>query len=610
MQATQIAAYIQELPLFERLQPAELNLVAQAFQPLTFQAGEWVIKQGNPTQGMFILVSGHGIFYRVSRDGTPRPIDEMHPYDELNDDALFTDDKEPVSLQVTQPSLLLFLSRKRMDKILAYYPHLRPHFLSILAQTAVPSAPTPAPVVAPSVPAAPVSAPPSAVSVPPIAKPKPVAAKHGEGYLQHPDEHVIITRRRHPWFFIRRGWVSVLVFVVFVALSLMAFPFSMVAGWSVVGLGGVIASLLMLYFFLEWRNDSMIVTDYRVIRIERVIPTFSVSISEIPLQSVQEVSTALPQGDLFARIFNYGDIELKNASGSGDLVLDTVPNPQEVQNAIFTHREQRQQREEQNRRQTIRAELEAQLGLNDPAEPEAATSAPQPRQDAVRSFSPAAMRFTNKDGDTVIRKHVTVWLQAVIAPSLMIIGAFVIMGVSLGSSDTWLSWVGVPLALAFLLIGGLWFWWSDWDWRNDMYILTDDTITLIHKRPLWLQNEVEQVLLSRVDNVVSETSGLIDTLFQRGNVRISLVGEGLDRGKVFLKVHRPHDIQAEISRRQARAKSSAATQNNDQNRQAIAEYLAVYHESLKNRPPTAPNPNRPQPYQTPDQQRPPNTPRR
>ncbi|MEO0563206.1 MAG: hypothetical protein AAF125_13950, partial [Chloroflexota bacterium] len=123
-------------------------------------------------------------------------------------------------------------------------------------------------------------------------------------------------------------------------------------------------------------------------------------------------------------------------------------------------------------------------------------------------------------------------------------------------------------------------------WRNDLYIIGDEKVTLIHKRPLWLQNEVEQVLLDRVDNVLSETSGLLDTVFQRGDVKLSLVGEGLNSAKVFEKVHRPHEVQAEISRRQARARINAADAEDQRQRATIQEYLSAYHDAV-----SVPDPN-------------------
>ena len=64
----------------------------------------------------------------------------------------------------------------------------------------------------------------------------------------------------------------------------------------------------------------------------------------------------------------------------------------------------------------------------------------------------------------------------------------------------------------------------DWDWRNDLYIISDDTITLVHKRPFFLQSLRDQILVERIDNVESVTRGIVAALLKYGDVRMSLGG--------------------------------------------------------------------------------------
>jgi CRP-like cAMP-binding protein len=601
-----IESHIKQIPMFQQLPPDQLDMVVQAFQVLRFEPGQVVVQQGQPTQGLFVVVAGSGVLYRDNPDGSRQPVRTLTENSMLDRGALFEGGVEEGTLQVVDSMVILFLARARMTTLLSYYPDIRQRLgASDTGATA-----------------------PAARTIRPHAR-----GAQGTGHnIQRDNEEIIMIRRRHPWSFIRRGWMALIIFVFFAAAGIASTVIAPLLGMSLIGIGFVLAGLLMTYFYFEWRNDSIVVTDHRVISIERVIPTFSVSINEIPITQIQEVNTELPKGDLFARILDYGDIELKNASDTGNLILDTIPKPEEVQAAIFANRQQRQQLVERTRRSAIRADIEKQLGL-DRTLRAAATDAAAGTSGAMgasgssnttqltRSFSPAPMQFTNGSGDTVIRKHVTVWLGAVFAPTLVIIGGFAITAMSIASQTGWINQIGLPLAAVMFVVGVLWFWWSDWDWRNDMYIIGDDKVTLIHKRPLWLQNEVEQIRLERVDNVLSETSGIIDTMFQRGDVKLSLVGEGLDGAKVFQHVHRPHEIQAEVSRRQARARSNAEQVVDARQRDTIKEYLAVYHETIQDQglpvaqaeSSTAPAPRQfapdVQPYQRHDQTRPPNVPR-
>ncbi|MFZ4816775.1 MAG: hypothetical protein ACOYL5_19725, partial [Phototrophicaceae bacterium] len=354
-------------------------------------------------------------------------------------------------------------------------------------------------------------------------------------------------------------------------------------------------------------------------QVERNILTFSVRINEMPLENVQEVNTDLPTGDLFARIFDYGTVTLKNAAANGDMILDMVPNPDAIQEAIFANQSKRRELAAASKQSAMRAEIAGLLGLSSATQAEPnAVQRPVDDIPERQGFALARMRYTDDNGDTVIRKHVTVWLGAVIPPLLVILGSVVIAAVTL-IAPNWLRIGGLPLAALILVLGGLWLWWADWDWRNDLYIIGDTKITLIHRRPLWLQNEVEQVLMSRIDNVVSETSGLLDTLFQRGDVRLSLIGETKEEAKVFHKVHRPQEIQAEISQRQASARQNAESADDERQRQAISDYLKVYHEVVASQNPVATPPPQPavgkkdplvQPAESPDHLRPKRIPQR
>jgi hypothetical protein len=599
-----VESHIQRLPMFQYLKPEELDLVVKAFQVLRFQTGEFIVKEGNATQGLFIVVNGSVRLLQAQPDGKERPVgilDESQVYDHH---ALFSTSAERASLQAAEPAILLFLSRQRMNTVLSYYPEVRSRL--VMPPYDTPGQPQPA---------------------------SPQRQTSTSYAVQRDDEEIILIRRRHPWAFVRRGGWALLLLVMgiagTVAITMSTLPVTLAL--IPAGFGFVLAALLMTYFYMEWRNDSFVITDSRVIHIERVIPTFSVRINEMPLDRVQEVNTELPEGDLFARIFDYGDVELKNAADAGDMVLDTIPHPDIVQEAIFANQSRRREIAEQNKRSVIRADIERHLGLDKTAVSESINRATQevgavvdPAEAPQRaakprewSLSPARMRFINQDGDTVIRKHVTIWLAAIFMPLVLVTASAVLFVTSIAAANTLgiLGRFGLLAAPALLVIGGLWFWWADWDWRNDMYIISDDRVTLIHRRPLWLQNEVDQVLLNRVDNVVSETSGFVDTFFRRGDVNLSLVGEGIENAKRFVKVHKPHEIQSELSRRQARAKMQRAAQDEQRQREAITEYLSVYHETVGGQGGAQPQAQQPpapdvSPNRSPSRQRPPRVPRR
>ena len=115
---------------------------------------------------------------------------------------------------------------------------------------------------------------------------------------------------------------------------------------------------------------------------------------------------------------------------------------------------------------------------------------------------------------------------------------------------------------------------------------------------------------------MSDRSGLLQSMLNYGNVKISLIGSDLQDAKVFHAVPNPQAIQAEITRRQMRVKNREKEEAENRRREEMAEYISVYHESVSGGahaegyvPPSAqsapPPPNRP----VQDRRRPPSVPR-
>jgi hypothetical protein len=103
-------------------------------------------------------------------------------------------------------------------------------------------------------------------------------------------EQVLLKTRRHQWAWVRRIGIAVLLMGMACVGAFASFSISIVLSLFVLGLGGIIGFVASGYFYLEWRNDLFVVTNRRVISIERVIPTFSVSINEVPLTNIQQVN--------------------------------------------------------------------------------------------------------------------------------------------------------------------------------------------------------------------------------------------------------------------------------------------------------------------------------
>ena len=389
---------------------------------------------------------------------------------------------------------------------------------------------------------------------------------------QREDETVLVDTRRHVWAFLRTAWLPI---VLLTAMWLAATQVqAQTLQLGLLGLSLLLPGVALVYFYLEWRNDSVIVTDQRIIRINRTILTMQRQIAQVGMESVHEINFEIPSGDIFARLLRYGTVIVKTAGAQGNLQLDLMPQPERLQQLVLATRKGYDEQQAQRHGKMVRAEMQRWLaGESTDDEFRAQETSNQPPRPVRGSNGYLSARIEMSNGDIVYRKHISVWLRHTIIPLAVIFASLAALVLTFALVAPEMRVVTFSIAMAALLIGSLAYYWLDWDWRNDIYVISDDTITLVHKRPFFLQNLRDQILVERIDNVESSMSGFVSALLKIGDVRMSLVGA--DEPKLFTRVHKPAQIQQEISRRQHNKARRRARYDAMQQRQILGEYLAV-----------------------------------
>jgi uncharacterized membrane protein YdbT with pleckstrin-like domain len=530
-----IATHVRQLPLFAPIPDDLLQHTLSAMQILRYEAGEMVFRIGETSKGMYLFINGQADLIRKDEYGNDVRIATIGANQFLNEQSLYQKKRETATLIVRQPSNILLIWRNKLWDVVAEYPEIKQYIPLPVAEKI-------------------------------RQQQKAVAEFDG----QRPNETVLLKTRRHWWAFVQKGWFPAMLF----GIGLMIYAFVPIVVVQIIGcgfLGLFVPVVLMLYHYAEWRNDSLIITDQRVIHIERGIVSLSANKSEIALARIHQVNVEINPRDPMARLFRYGSVELRTAGDAGNIIIHTLPRVDDIQEIIFDHRAKLPEADTSNRKEEIRAEIERVLAGDKPQSSQRQSSPPPP----PRVFAPLRSKFVNSDGDTVYRHHPIIWWRKMVRPALLIIGALLVM--IFGSTWGLGGFTGIIGMVLFL--GALcWMWWIDWDWRNDLYIIGDARIKLIRKRPLWLQNKDDHILMESIDNVTSEKGGIWQNIFNYGDVQISLIGGGRDDKKWLIAVPNPQAIQAEITRRQERRRHADRDANERRRKQEIAEYLAVYHE--------------------------------
>jgi len=527
---------LDRVPLFAMLSDDQLERINSQLERKSYRAGEDIFVQGAPADGLLLLLSGQALLFQSNEDGSQAPLATVSAGQSLNQQALFAEAMHSASMRAAQPVTLLHLTRARFNQLLRENPDIGAALGTEMAE------PT-------------------------------KGAINPQFAEQREDEEILIQTHRHWWSFARRAWLPLILMPAMWlgAAALEAQAPSLV----LLALSLALPGLALLYFYFEWRNDSVIVTDQRIIRINRTILAMHRQVTQIGLDSVHEVNYELPPYDPFARIFRYGSVIVKTAGAQGNLEMPLMPSPARFQALIMENRQYFESRKAQRHHRLVRAEMQRMMSgePSDAALQSASQSADGPPKPVAGSNGFLSTRIEMSNGDIVYRKHISVWARHTALPILIILVslAALILTFTLVGPD--LRIITFPVAMIALLAGSLTYYWLDWDWRNDVYIIADDTITLVRKRPFFLENLRDQILVERIDNVESVTSGFFAALLKYGDVRMSLVGA--DEPKLFIKVARPQEIQQEISRRQHSKSLRRARFDAMQQRKILGDYLGV-----------------------------------
>lgn len=399
------------------------------------------------------------------------------------------------------------------------------------------------------------------------------------------DETVYLIRRQHLAYLVVFMLKPLLVaWLALMALWLASYigapSFRLVVEWIGFGLGGV-ALLWAAYTILDWENDFYIVTDQRVVWLERMYGLYD-SRQEAPLNAVksEEVKTTL-----WGRMLGYGDVI--TYAFLGQITFRGLAQPRMVQETIDALRERASiiqlEADQRTMEAIIRQKIEppapeAQSPEQPADESQAAPSADHSRRalpirDRLRLF----FRTHIEEGDVITyRKHAFILLKKTFIPGLILVlllAAIVYLYILQARGVIQFPAISIiMLGLVLMIPPALWWLYQYVDWGNDIFQITSDRIIDSERKPLG----TETVKSAPLDNIISldyTRIGLLGILLNMGNVVIST---GTDQF-CFRTIYDPARAQREIFERMyanRRKKQIAdATKEWDQ----VSDWLAAYH---------------------------------
>ncbi len=392
-----------------------------------------------------------------------------------------------------------------------------------------------------------------------------------------PEETVYYIARRHMLFL----WLKILppIALAFILIPLLftlliGTKFSMTVLLLFLFTTGVLLFWLV-WNFIDWTNDYYLVTNNRVIYQERVI-LFYDSRQESPMPAVQSTQTNTSQ---WGRWLGYGNVAIRTYIGT--ILFRSVSMPEQVMALIQEQQARAQYGQYRSELRTIKSTIEQRIRSGPQAPVPFTPARPTTQPSPMRQFLSSMFHLRYESGGTITyRTHIIILLKKIGAPSLLLIGLALLLFASASSRFAMLS-VQATCGLVFVLglvIFGWWFY-QYMDWHNDVYLITQDQVVDVNKKPLGHEQR-QAAPLKNILGIEYKRLGIIGLIFNYGTVYIR-VG---DKQLTFDDVFKPSEVQRELFHRltaktNADKQAEAATE-----RRRLADWFATYNEWLRENP--------------------------
>lgn len=527
--------FLKKLHLFRGLSDDQLKSVAEEMHEQTFEEPDTVFIQGMPADALFFIYQGRVNIHRKSGEKDIK-VATLVRGDYFGEQGLLASRKRNATVHAEKGTILLVLYREHFRKLLRKVPGLRSNFEIMISS-------------------------------------RRLAGSMRFKWLGE-NEVIYFIARKHPMLLYQSLFLpALLFFVVLLILGLAALYTS--ATFAIVG---GIALLLdvgwLAWNYVDWGNDYYIVTNQRVIWLEKVIGLYD-SRTEAGMSTILSVNT---ETDYWGRVLNYGTVVVRTFTGQ--IRMTYVQYPKQASTMIEEYWNRSKEGARQADQEGIKQVIRSKLGYGPAPRPAAApASAPKPEEkkpSPLQDWWRDAFRMRIEEGGIVTyRKHVFVlfrdtWIQNIVFIALI------------STPILWASFVEAPpLWLLAVVILGLFINTVTWiyqylDWSNDVYQVTADQIIDINRKPFGTEDRKAAPL----ENILSteyKRRGILGMLLNFGTVFIMVGGAQFN----FENVADPPTVQQDIVRRQQVRQQKKREAESAGERERLAEWLAMYHRTVE-----------------------------
>lgn len=545
----EILDILSHIHFFDSLDEIQLSSISEQMATVFFKQDETIFEEGMDADGLYIVLSGRVSLQR--EDGNDiQEISIKHRGDYFGEEGLTLNGVREVSAVALSSVIAIHITENQLIDLMERYPI--------------------------------------------IVEPIKLTIKSYYLFLKHlfnwraPRESIHFVARKHNVFL----WFQIIppTLLGLVSISVTSFFYffnSEQPLWLAILLGVLIIFFLgwFIWKLIDWSNDFAIITNRRVVSLEK-IALFYESRQEAPLDAILSVETSSSQ---IGRWIGYGNVIIRTYTGvinfqklaKSELVVRLI-NDERGKVSELTNRSQRHSKEDILRTR-IGYEQRETTGYEEEIDDfeEEQDEAPRNVQSShfMEFLSTLFGLRTENKGVITYRTHWFILLKKILWPGLMLILIFLTFIYSLIE-----FYPSTHFDIIFLIHVGLGFaaclWWlyQYWDWRNDRYIITDEQLIDVYKRPLG-QEQKRSAPIKNIQTVEFERLGLISLILNFGTVFIR-VG---DTTFTFDYVFNPSIAQQDIFERYQKYNQKQKQREKESMRNEVAEWIEIYHQVVQKR---------------------------
>ena len=552
-------AFLKKIHLFYDLEDQELEAIANEMEEISVVKDEVVFEQDSKSESFYLIYSGNVRIVRKQQGKEDVQLAVLVKNDYFGEMGLIARRKRSGTVTATSDSILLFLQREKFEKLFKSTPQLR-------------------------------------LNLDVAVKSRQLARSLRFKWVRK-DEVIYFLARKHP--------ILLYQYLILPVLGL-GLPLALFYAWYFItplfivlfaAILSLVADLLwMAWIVIDWGNDYYIVTNQRVVWLEKVIGIYD-SRQESPISTIISVSAETSQ---LGRIFDYGDVVIRTFVGM--IRFSFVTHPEQAQHMIEEYWNRTKEHavglEKDAMKNAIRKRLglpmpKSERGFGEPA-PEIKRNASPPNRNSglgavLRFLGSNTLKLRYESGDNVIyRKHWVVlvldaWIPFAGTLGLLVLLVYRLIQIAFDplvflfsfqdgfKVDTWISMYFLTL---FPFLG--WLAYRILDWSNDKFEVTNEQIIDIDRKPLGTESR-NAAQLESILGTNYERHGLLGNIFNFGTVYITVGGSKL----AFEDVLDPATVQSDIDRRRMARSAQQREAQIAGERDRMAEWLATYHRSAQ-----------------------------